>query len=372
MSGFVGLSALGGIAAARSAVVYPMRNWRKAVANVRSGAKRATIAVIGDSTTMGAGAGSGGSGGLTAAYPHGFVAALAARLSDYVPTSFQSICGGQASLVSYPTYDTRVTLGAGWTTSGGGTIGATFFAFANGSATELTFTPDAAFDRIKVWYYRAPGQGTVAVSVDSDPSLGTINTAGAALYTSQTFNCALGEHEVVLTAGNNGALFIGAVITWNSAVPAIDMIQAGWYGSIAGSWDDTTPAFAPMACLAAFAPDLTVVNLTINDSNAGTAIGTYKAAMAQIVETGQASGDVLFMVGPPSDTVAATNGTLDRYISVLQGLGIQYGINIVNIKDRWKSFAATDPTLPYFDTLHPERLGYEDIAQAIYETLAAQ
>lgn len=364
--GWLAVSAGSGLAAT------PLRYWRKAVANVRSGAGRGTVVVIGDSTSMGAGAGDSGTAALTNAYPYSFPSQLAPLLNATVPTSFQNIFGGQAGagVLTYTAYDTRVTFGTGWTTSGGATLGSTFFAYTNGSASKLTFTPSASFTRIKVWYYQNTGQGTLTVDVDGGASLGTINTSGSSLYTSQTFTCAAGTHTINLTAGNNGSLFIGGVVVWTAATPAIDLILAGGYGTIASSWAAPTTAFSPRTALQALAPDLTIYDLTINDSNAGTNVAAYKASMELLIQAAQVSGDVVLMVGPPSNTTAATDGTLDLYVQALEQLAATYGCLMLNIKQRWVSYAVTDPILPYYDNLHPERQGYADIAQAASVLLA--
>ena len=345
-----------------------MSNWRKAVANVRAGTGRATLLMLGDSTTMGVGAGTG-TNNLTGAYAKNYPRDLAALLAKSVPVMDNSFFCDQASApVAYGTYDSRVTLGTGWGVLTG-TLGGNTFRFTVGVAGLLTFTPVTAFDRIKVWYVNT-GAATATINVDGGASLGTITVAGGNTVTSQTFNCALATHTINLTPGNDAAVAILGMITWNSAVPAVDFIQAGVSGAKASYFIPVAPPFAPGVVLPQIAPDLTVIDLTINDSNAPTDLTLYTSEMQTIITNCKLSGDVLLMVGAPSNSVQATNGTLDQFAAALQSLAISNNCGLLNIKTRWVSYAVTNPILPYFDLIHPGPLGYQDIAQAVFGAIS--
>lgn len=362
----------GGRAADRLPLQADMLKWRKAVANVRTGAGRGTLLFIGDSTTMGAGAGTGGTVALNAAYPRSLAARAASILnSTFVTTQLNSVWGSQATLVSYATYDTRVSLGTGWAMSGGGTLGSNFMRFTNGATGTLAFTPTASCDTVKIYYYVASGQGSFTVDVDGGASLGTINTNGTTNYTSTTYTFAAGTHTINLNAQNNGSLFVGGIVPQLSTTPAIDVVLGAWYGARAGTFN-AAGGFGPLTAMRALAPDCTVVNLTINDSNAGTPFATYQANMVGIIEAAQESGDVVLMIGPPSGTQNATDGVLDQYINIVYSLAEQYGCAVVDMRRRWISYAAIQPTFPYYDTLHPMNLAYADAAQAVASALMFQ
>jgi lysophospholipase L1-like esterase len=349
-----------------------MLKWRKAVANVRTGIARGTLLFLGDSTTMGAGAGTGGSVNLNAAFARSLPARASAILNTtFVSSSFQSVWGNQNTQITYATYDPRVSLGTGWTMSGGGTLGSTFLRFSTGATGTLAFTPPASCDTVTIYYYVASGNGTFTVNVDGGASLGTINTAGTTSFASTTYSFAAGTHTINLNAQNDGSLFVSGIIPKLSTTPAIDVVSGAWYGSIAGTFN-SAGSFGPLTALRALAPDCTVINLTINDSNAGTDLGTYQGNLQGIITAAQASGDVVLMVGAPSDTAAATNGQLDSYISVIYALAEQYDCAVVDLRRRWGSYDAIQPTFPYFDTLHPGNLGYADVGQAVASALMFQ
>jgi hypothetical protein len=214
---------------------------------------------------------------------------------------------------------------------------------------------------------------TATVNVDGGASLGTLTAAGGNTVASQTFNCALAIHTINLTPGNDGQLAILGMVTWNSAVPAVDFIQSGVSGSKVANFVLTTPPFSSGAnVISLLAPDLTVVDLTINDSNALTDLTLYTTQMQTLINSCKATGDVLLMVGPPSNTPQATNGTLDQYAAVLQSLALSNNCGLLSLKTRWTSWAVTNAILPYFDNLHPGPLGYQDFAQAVAGAIAPQ
>lgn len=349
-------------------------NWRKAVANVRTGAGRGKLLFLGDSTTMGAGAGTGGTAQLNAAFPRSLPARVASILSDtFVDASFESIWGSQAAntYVTYSTYDTRTTFGSGWAMSGGGTLGANFIRYTNGSTSTFAFVPPGSFDTITIYYYRSSGQGSFTVDVDGGASLGTVNTAGTTGFVSTSFTVAAGTHTINLNAQNNGSLFIAGIIPSLSTAPAIDVVSGAWYGAVAGTFNGSG-SFGPLTALRALAPDCTVINLTINDSNAGTALDTYQTNMESIISAAQESGDVVLMVGPPSDSASALNGTLGEYVQIIYALAAQYGCAVVDLQRRWGSYAEIQATFPYSDTLHPGNLAYADAGQAVASALVFQ
>jgi len=342
-----------------------LNHWRKAVANVRAGLGRGRLIFVGDSTTLGTGAGTGGLYDLNAAYPKSFPSALSVILGNFVSTSFNSLAGFQQGQVAYATYDVRATLGANWANSSSESLGAGFFQYTSGAVNNLSFAPAGAFDTIVVYYYSSAPAGSATVNVDGGSSLGALTTGGTQTGAkSLSVTTTKGTHTVNVVPDNNGTLYVDAIVTYDSTTPAIDIIQGGHFGAkIVDLVNDAgSAAFIP---LQKFAPDLTIINCTINDSNAGTSLSSYTTNMQSLITEAELTGDVLLMVGPPSNTTAATNGTLNQYIAVLRQLAISNNIGLLNIAQRWTSYAVTNPLMPYFDTLHPEAAGYQDIGSAL-------
>jgi len=262
-------------------------------------------------------------------------------------------------------------MGANWANSGSGTaLGGVLFHFTTGAANNMTFTPAAAFDTIVIYYVRNAGHGTFTTNVDGGSSLGTTNAAGAAAVLTTTFSVTKGTHTINIVPANDAQFFIVGIVPQDSTASAVDLYQAGIYGATSTTFNSTTNAWSPLSLLPTIAPDLTIVDLTINDSNAGTALATYSTNIQALITSAKLSGDVVLMVGPPSNTAAATNGTLDTYIGTLQNLSITNGAPLVNFKQRWVSYAAMNAIMPYFDSLHPAAPGYQDMAEALTNAIA--
>lgn len=347
--------------------------WRAAMARVRAGTGRGRLLTCGDSTSMGAGAGSGGTLNENGAYPKAWPQALAGMSGAItgVPFSSKAIMGNQAAAVAYGTYDTRVTLGTGWSGTQG-SLGGNMFKFTAGVAGTLSFTPVGTFDTILVYYVQTgPGAtGTMAVNVDGGATIQTLTAANAvATYAVATLSVTLATHTINFVASNLGDFFLGGVIAYNSTAVAVDFVQAGFAGATASNFVGTTNVWSPQNVITSLAPDLTIIELTVNDSNNGTALATYQANMQAIIASAQVSGDVILMTGPPSSTTAATNGTLDQYIAVLDALAVANGCVLIDTKARWGSYAAINPIMAYFDSLHPGAVAYQDMAQSILNVL---
>lgn len=338
-----------------------LTNWRAAVAAANAGTgPRKTLLVVGDSTTMGQGSGTGGSGNLNGAYPNDWVSGLATKLKAKVPTCFNTVLNSQASAIAYPTYDPRVTLGANWTNTQGSFAG-TMFKYTTGAVNNFTFTPTDAFDTIIVTAVQINGNGTATINVDGGSSLGTISFSNAPQRLFKyTFTVPKGTHTINIVPNNDATFFLPMVQTYDSTTPAIDIVQAGSAGATAQTFVPSTNVWDPLNFLKFIAPVLTIIDLTINDSNSQTLLATYSANIQTIITAAKLSGDVMLMVGPPSNTIQATNGTLDTYIAALQTLAASNGCSLgVNMKALWGSYLAIQGTFPYFDGLHCQQSGYQ-------------
>lgn len=341
-----------------------LSTFRTALNRVKAATGRGKIVVIGDSTSMGAGAGTSGTTNLNGAaqksWPQGLQRFIAAP--NYL--SANSWWGTQgydsAAGITLTGYDTRLAQGANWAPNLA-TLGGKVIRYAPGAVNNFSFTPTYAFDTIIVYMLKNNGNGTATINIDGGASLGTINTnsGGALLWATQTFTVAKAIHTINIVPNNDAQMFFGGILCYDSTVPAIDVIQTAVYGSTASVFTPNVNVYDQIPTLKFIAPDLTIIDLTINDSNAGTALATYQANLQTIITAAKVSGDVLLMVGPPSNTAAATNGTLDTYIAVLRALAEINVCSIVDMKQLWGSYAAIQATYPYLDTLHPQTGGYQ-------------
>lgn len=351
-----------------------LTKWRAGLARVRSGKGNAKIAVIGDSTTVGAGSGVSGTGELVGAFPNSYPNALVALLNAAgVTASNNSIFGEEyVSLrggTSYPLYDTRVTLGTGWTATGSTGFGGCAFAFTGATPGTWSFAPAGAIDTIVVQYISLPGHGSMTVNVDGGASLGTVNTNAASGVANQTFTVTKGVHTINFVAAGNGSIQFTSVIAYDSTKSQVLICQGGIYGSTTNDWITATSPWSPFFASTNIAADLSIICLTINDSNNGTLPATYQAQLQAIITQAMLSGDVILMTGVPSNTVQATNGTLAQFVAINYTLARQLNIPLIDLTARWGSYASSSLLGYYGDILHPSAMGYQDVAQGVASKL---
>jgi len=360
-----------------------LSTFKAALARVKAATGRGKIVVIGDSTSMGAGAGTSGTTNLNGAAQKSWPQGLQRFNSAPNYLSSNSWWGTQgydsAAGITLTGYDTRLAQGANWAPNLA-SLGGKVIRYAPGAVNNFSFTPTYAFDTIVVYMLKNNLNGTCTINVDGGASLGTINTnsGGALVWATQTFTVSKAIHQINLVPNNDAQMFFGGILCYDSTVPAIDVIQTAVYGSLASVFTPNVNVYDQIPTLKFIAPDLTIIDLTINDSNAGTALATYQANLQTIITAAKVSGDVLLMVGPPSNTAAATNGTLDTYIAVLRTLCATNTCSLVDMKLNWISYANIQATFPYFDTLHPTTPGYQgppangyqDIGTAVANLLA--
>jgi hypothetical protein len=339
------------------------RKFAAAYADSRNGGAPCKVLIGGDSTTAGA------TCGTSLTYANARVNTYPSKLS----TSLSSIgiaarndgfFGDQyVTGVTYPVYDPTVTIGAGWAVANfnGDTLGGQMIVGSNGGAGQLVFSPPQAWDRAVISYVRTnTGASNVNVyvggalnsSFNGANSNALINvTVAAASLSVQTL--ALGG----VVSGANGVPIAG-VYFYNSADPGIVFMQMGMHGKTMSYLADFYGSNFPWNnanAIDTHQPHLTVINMSINDSNGGTALTTYSQKLEIAVNRALLYGDVILCVGAPSSTTQATDGTLDKYIAVLKASAIAHDIPLISIKDLFGSYAASSSL--YGDALHPKRTG---------------
>lgn len=358
-------------------------HFRGALTNIRDQTGRGIICAVGSSLTTGQGAGSGG--GLTGAYAFGPIADFArllnaalASTNNSSPISYNSFYNDQnmVTAAQLNLYDPRLVLGANWAGSVSGLAG-NLIHYTTGVVNNLSFTPNGSgvgtgggvFDTIKVKYVKNAGTGTATINVDGGASLGTLSSAGGPSIQTDTFVVTRGTHTINIVPSNNGDFYVVGIIAYDSTIPAIDIIQLGWGGSTASNYNSGGQPYNPLNAIVDLGCSLTIISMTVNDSNADTGVPAYTTNLTAFVNAALTVGDVALMVDVPSNTTQATNGTLDKYIAAMAGIAASKTPSLVmlNMKQRFTSYAYTNPVMPYSDTIHPGRATYQDQGQAMAE-----
>lgn len=352
---------------------------RNAIARALSG-QRSRILLNGDSTLVGAGAGTNGAGstGLVGARAGNWATQLAARLTAMgIPAFNEAIIGNQNvntdGGVTYSQYDPRLTV-TGFTTDAIGCPGGKAW-LSTASGSVWAFTPVMPFDRFDVLTASNNGNGSVTANVDGGATLATINTNAALNIQKTTVSCTRGTHTINLTTTSTANTYIIGVIPWDSTLGGIDLLQAGWWGGKAADLAQSSVGFHPNAAatLAALAPNYTINQITINDANDGTAAAAYLASITAM-DTAQAAAGagVMWMSGIPSGTPQSSDGTLAGIVAQVAALATTKSRPYADLCGRLVSYAALNGIGWMYDTKHGNRQLYADEALWLADLLTVQ
>jgi len=346
-----------------------LRKWRKALAQVRAGTGFAKLACYGDSTTRGTGAGTGGSLNVDG-QANGYPRRLADMLNSYfIPARHSAVWGGGWGSGGS---DARLSMGAGWAISGANGFNALGGAtLSNNSTTNvLSFTPTGQFDTCVVWYGRQTSKGTFNLDIDGG-SATSVATAGVTATLSQTKTASLGTHTVNITPTTIGqGIDIVGIDCYNSAAPDVRVWNCGRSGAIASDLALAGNAIQSLTVLQTVAPDLTVLNIGINDMVAATSQSSYQASINAIITGARVTGDIVLMVPTPIDPGNATQDLQNQFRAWLLDLAKSNSAPLIDMSARWINYSAANTDGLMGNGNHPSALGYADEAAAIANLIA--
>jgi lysophospholipase L1-like esterase len=329
--------------------------FRLAAVKAANGTADAKVLFIGDSTTQGVGS------TLSTTYP---------SYGSYVTRVAAGNLGvSAANGLAIPSLnaDDRWTQGTGWLKQTAYGFAKVVY-FSDSASGNLTFCPGASegtFDSFDVYWLGNIGMGTLtatatggsAVPINTSVAQGTYKTTATA-GSAGTGNC------VVLTA-TSGAVYVAAVEPWLSTTKKIRMGNGGSGGQTTTKWADSTANIGSLAAITAYAPDLCVISLGINDATASTATATVTANLQAIINTCKLSGDAALMTMPPSSSTP--HSTFEAlYVPAYYALA---QTNNIPILDVYRRFGGVYATAFMSDALHPNQYGYWDWSSMVSEFL---
>lgn len=338
-----------------------------------------TALLLGDSTTAGAGAGTG-TNLVTGARTGSVAVALAEILTSQgiIPARADSFFGDQwmfgatSSQSFYPTYDPRVTLGNGAIIVTDATkrgLGGIPFRLVNANSF-ISFQPGQSWDTAVI-VTRNTTAGTAGLSINGGASTAGVNgatsvtsTIVADTHTKVTITKALGTEALqignVTGQANTGQCVVVGAILYNSAAPSVNIIAAGAYGVRFTS--DYAKYQEPISVLQ---PDVIIIDHTINDERIGLipSLPAYENALRSTIGYGQAAGAAVIVATPNVITgSAAAIEAAAAYAETVRRVSRELKLTLADHTMREGSYADFNAAGGMADDAHPSRVGYWDKA----------
>ena len=221
-------------------------------------------------------------------------------------------------------------------------------------------------DSFDVYYLSNSGLGTISATATGGTAA-TANTSTTPGYGIAKITAVAGSAGVgnsVTISGSGGAVYVLGIEPFLSTTATVRIANVGVAGSTTANWADTSP-WASVQAVEAYAPDLTIIELSTNDAITAISSSVVQANLAAIIQAAQLSGDVIILTPPPNQA-ASVLGYQQQYVGVMQSLATLYNAPVVDVFNRWSQ---TYQMAIMFDGNHPNNLGYWDMAAAVSELI---
>jgi hypothetical protein len=356
------------VPAVETASATALLSWAAARGRVRSGlADVARIAFVGDSKTVGAGAGSGTNFTVNAfarSRP-ARVAALLAAGGLPVRTDTFFGCAGMTSIADLLAYDPRRSGFSSWSGGVNSLGGATM---STGNTNPAQFQPTAAVDRCSVFIRNGSDRPAFTVTKGSESvTLTPSGSTGGFARLEVSFTTRDATPIVITRSGSTGNLQLVGLVAWDSSRPGIEIANFGVFGTVTGFYTDMTLGYSPGTALASYAPHLTIINFGTNDCAQGVPMATWLANVRTIVQQVRPTGSVILTwpaVGGSSPTGGA-DATRSLWRAALRAFAFDNGCLFIDDEALLGGRAAALSSGAFADSLHETAWAYDVEAAAI-------
>jgi lysophospholipase L1-like esterase len=347
------------------------------------------VLFVGDSTTVGVGAGNGTGAfpEVTGARPLSFPMQAAAWLNaegiPAVTDTFNSDNNNTRAIPGWTEYNPQIVRATSLVTSGtlGSVPGGPIFVSITTTTRVLGYNPPAPMDTLEMWTYQISTGGSYRVVVDGTDTFTFSNNNATERSFRQTLTVPLGVHTFEIDRNAGQSYFPYAMASYNSAVPSILVMNAGMRNFTSLNWTDTGSLIRMLNGIGTIQPDVTVINLGINDyRQPGTTIAQFKTNMQLIISKALENGGKALLVVPnPIQTYNTTDDAWSQaaVLTAYQELATANpGVPLINtpqlLFDSGLSGAANPATYGglagagnMFDTLHPRAPVYAAMGAAV-------
>ena len=326
---------------------YSFQKTRAALATARAGSGICRMAHIGDSTTEGVGTttnrdllswpgqinGRLNTAGYTTAAAGGFKQPFTNN-TGYWPDWTGTL---------------NAEFGAGPTIILTGSQTATFTSVTAGTVLELRYLNSGAS-----FNYVLDGGASTLVTPTGGNSVGVLTLTSLANST----------HTLVITSNGSNCGIVGAAV-WRSSTAGVRFWNAGIGSSTTNLWYNTGQWYYASGVVTAYGAHLLTIMLGINDVAASVSAATYAASIQGIITQAKAQGSEVLLITPND----SNTNTSVPYIQSLYGLAASNDIPLLDLNDRWGSYALANTAGLMADGNHPNLAGYGEIATAVLNIL---
>ncbi|MBS1968656.1 MAG: BppU family phage baseplate upper protein [Bdellovibrionales bacterium] len=332
-----------------------LRRWRAALAKAQATDQIVNLNVVGTSIAT---------GGVTTDYTtKSWVALLRKELTQKVGDVGRGVVSTHFPNAVGPL---RWTFTGTWSTQVlFGIMGDCRLSTTLGSTATLSFNGTG----IKILTYANSSGGKFLASVDGGTPV-EFNSNVAAAEPCKEFTItglSAGDHTLVITQNDAGKnlMLIGAYeLKGTKGVRVNNVSKSG--GSTANvTWNNNVL----IAEIDYWNPTLTIIEFFTNDYMSQVDLVAYKNTMQTLISRAKQFGDVLLI----ANGIRTENQTIKQtdYINVLKTLATENQVALLDTFNRWGgNFEYANGTLGYLaDTVHPNDVGHQDIANFVIKTL---
>ena len=250
-------------------------------------------------------------------------------------------------------------------------LGGAYLTSASGS-TPFAFTPRAPVDTFNVIYSSTSGAGSFSEQIGAGGATTVNENATTALH-AQSVTASPASTSPLNLTWLSGTAYVLGVEAYNSTIPSVDIINAGYYGSMSAAWTGNSNVSDPLKMLAFLKPALTIIEPGGNDYYSGTctAIATFTANVQAMITAALTAGSDVLLVFPVPQiaTWYCSSPSLAQYQAALAGLGQTNNVPVVDLTVRFGSYAIASAIGLYSDPEHANAAGNADAASAVSEVL---
>lgn len=355
-------------------IAKKLGKWRAALAKTKqnyTGYNGAKLLLLGHSHIVGSGA-SNSSGYNSNGRLKNLATSLQRMFAQGLnPANANSIIGfGNTS--TYPSFDTRIVVNNWAVSTLNNSIGGSLRSTTDGAT--IAFTPSNNVTTFELWYPISASQGQFNYNIDggantlvdaanATPSLGKI-----------TANVSAGAHTLNIIKVGTTACNIKALLAYNTSLTTgyndeIQIIQAGHSGAKAADFAVSTNPWDGINEILAVAPDLTYIQISINDWVNATNVAAFKASVQLLIDAAKVTGDVILSTDCPSSTASTSTVVQMQYVNAIYELAVTNNTLVLDLYARLSSYDEANALGIMVDTLHGNSLYFGDHVRALYNLI---